>query len=443
MKLEEYRSRAFAYALEQGCDAAETYYVSGDSLSMNAQDGEIDRYEVSRQAGLSLRVQYEGSDGYAYTEALDDPEQLVRRAMDNAKIIETTDEHPMQGRCTYETVTPAPNPFEGLSEEEMIQKTLRLEKAALTADPSVKRTAVCEVGRGTGHIELHNTRGLAAVRDVSEGYCAVETILGKNGTLKTGYAVRVGTEAAKLGACAKAAVREGLEKFGASTVPSGEYRILLKNTAASDLLRAFMPVFSADEAQKGCSLLAGREGQTVGSEKISIVDDPFHPVSPRAFDGEGTPCRRKDVVENGVLKTLLHNLKTARKAGVKSTGNARRASAASPVGIGPTVFYVVPGKSPYSALVKRLKNGLVITSLEGLHAGLHPVSGDFSLKAEGFLVEDGRIVRPVSEITVAGNFLTLLQDTQAVGSDLKFPYAGADYVASPSLLLRRLAVAGG
>lgn len=88
MKLEEYRSRAFAYALEQGCDAAETYYVSGDSLSMNAQDGEIDRYEVSRQAGLSLRVQYEGSDGYAYTEALDDPEQLVRRAMDNAKIIE-------------------------------------------------------------------------------------------------------------------------------------------------------------------------------------------------------------------------------------------------------------------------------------------------------------------------------------------------------------------
>ena len=271
MKLEEYRSRAFAYALEQGCDAAETYYVSGDSLSMNAQDGEIDRYEVSRQAGLSLRVQYEGSDGYAYTEALDDPEQLVRRAMDNAKIIETTDEHPMQGRCTYETVTPAPNPFEGLSEEEMIHKTLQLEKAALTADPSVKRTAVCEVGRGTGHIELHNTRGLAAVRDVSEGYCAVETILGKNGTLKTGYAVRVGAEAAKLGACAKAAVREGLEKFGASTVPSGEYRILLKNTAASDLLRAFMPVFSADEAQKGCSLLAGREGQTVGSEKISIA----------------------------------------------------------------------------------------------------------------------------------------------------------------------------
>ena len=107
------------------------------------------------------------------------------------------------------------------------------------------------------------------------------------------------------------------------------------------------------------------------------------------------------------------------------------------------MFYVVPGKSPYSALVKRLKNGLVITSLEGLHAGLHPVSGDFSLKAEGFLVEDGRIVRPVSEITVAGNFLTLLQDTQAVGSDLRFPYAGADYVASPSLLLRRLVVAGG
>ena len=88
MKLEEYRSRAFAYALEQGCDAAETYYVSGDSLSMNAQDGEIDRYEVSRQAGLSLRVQYEGSDGYAYTEALDDPLQQLIPGKDPAGMLQ-------------------------------------------------------------------------------------------------------------------------------------------------------------------------------------------------------------------------------------------------------------------------------------------------------------------------------------------------------------------
>lgn len=442
MTLEQFREKAFAYALEQGCDAAETYFEEGDSFSVNARDGEIDRYSVSRRAGLSLRVQLNGSDGYAYTEALEDPEQLVLRAMDNAKIIESKDDHPMQGCCSYVEVEAAPHALETATEARKIKLALDMEQHARKADPRVQRVVHCRVGTARGHIEIHNTCGLAAVRDESIGYCYVSPLLSEGGEVKTGFAVRMGKEATQAAACAKAAVRDAAEKFGASPVPSGEYRILLKTEAASDLFEGFVPMFSADEAQKGCSLLAGKEGQRIGAETVTIVDDPFHPVAPRAFDGEGTPCVKKTVVEAGVLKTLLHNLKTAKKAGVESTGNASRASAASAVGIGPTVMYVQPGTARYANLVRLLNNGLIITSIEGLHAGLDTISGDFSLKAEGFLVEDGRIVRPVSQITVAGNFVRLLSDVERVGGDLRFQFGSGGFAASPSLLVRALMVAG-
>jgi len=143
-----------------------------------------------------------------------------------------------------------------------------------------------------------------------------------------------------------------------------------------------------------------------------------------------------------ILKTLLHNLKTAKKAGVQSTGNASRRSAASAVDVAPTIFRVEAGQSSYDQLLKELGNGLVISELEGLHAGVDAVSGDFSLKAAGFLVENGEIVRPVSNITVAGNFVTMMKDVIAVGNDLRFGMPQGGYFVSPSILVSGLTVAG-
>ena len=148
------------------------------------------------------------------------------------------------------------------------------------------------------------------------------------------------------------------------------------------------------------------------------------------------------MIQRGELKTLLHNLKTAKKAGVQSTGNASRRSAASTVGIAPTIFRLECGDSTYDTLLAELKNGLVIAELEGLHAGVDAVSGDFSLKASGFLVENGAIVRPVSNITVAGNFVELLKNIAALGCDLRYALPQGGGYASPSVLVEQLTVAG-
>lgn len=442
MTYQEFQEKAFACALEAGCDGAETYYVEGESFSVNVLEGEVERYSASSAKGLGLRVQVKGKNGYAYSELLEDPEALVREAMENARSIGVEDEHPMQTPGEYRAVTPPEDPLCAMSEAEKIALALRMEQAAKEADPRVDRLSYCTVATQTGRICLDNTLGLSAREDQRIGYCFANPIVTVEGQVKDGFAFRVGKEGADVEGCARQAVGEALGKAGASPVPAGDYRILFRRDAAADLLEAFVPMFSADMAQKGLSLLKDREGERIGADCVTLVDDPFHPDMPSAFDGEGTPGITKTVVEGGVLKTLLHNLKTARKAGTVSTGNGGRPSPASPVGVAPTNFYILPGTASQEALLERLGDGLLITGVSGLHAGVNTVSGEFSLLAEGRLVKGGRVQRPVERITVAGTFLGLMRGVEQVGSDLFFGLPGSGRVGSPSLLVNSLKVAG-
>ena len=219
--------------------------------------------------------------------------------------------------------------------------------------------------------------------------------------------------------------------------------VLMAPGAARDMLQTFEGVFSAESAQKGISQLKGREGERIAAECVTLMDDPFlsDSLASRPFDGEGVAAKAKAVVENGVLTTLLHNLKTAHKQGVASTGNAAR-SYASTVGVAPSNFYFKPGAQTQEALLERMGEGLMLTDVTGLHAGANPISGDFSLSAKGFRVRGGRKAEAVNQITVAGNFYRLLESVVAVGSDLEFGFPGGSRFGSPSLLVSELAVAG-
>ena len=442
MTYQEFAKRAMDYAQSICCTSTELFYANGESFQVNANAGEIDRYSVSREAGVSVRVLVDGKEGYAYTERIDEPERLVDRAADNAKCTESEDEHPMQTKQTYQTVSRTDTALKHKTESERIALAKRLEQACLSLDPRVKRVVYCTAGYDSGAVVMENSLGLFAERSTNSSYIYVMPSVDDGVELQTGFAFRMDADAADVEGCAREAVEDALGKLGASPVDSGCYRVLLKPFAMSDLFAAFAPMFSADQAQKGCSLLAGKEGECIASELITVYDDPFDPLAPRAFDGEGTPCVKKAIIEKGVLKTLLHNLKTAKKAGVESTGNASRRSAASAVGVSPTVFRLEPGKQSYDELLRELGNGLIISELEGLHAGVDAVSGDFSLKAAGFLVTGGAIVRPVSNITVAGNFISMMKDVVAVGSDLRFGMPQGGYFASPSILVSGLSVAG-
>lgn len=442
MNFESFKDACFKFALENGCENAELYSVTNDSFSVNVLAGELDRYDVAKDFGVNLRVILNGKNGYAYTEVLEDPEALVMRAIDNAKVIENADVNPMQGSCEYPEIVHPQNPVIDLTVGEKIGLAMRMERDALAFDGRVNRMSMCVVATGTTTTRICNTIGLNAESNAEYSYSVIAPILRQGEEERSSYSFGYGKDMLNYEPIIKESVDNALMQFNARTVDSGEYRILLRFDAAKDLLMAFSGMFSADAVQHKLSLLDGKLNEQIASECITILDDPFEKDNPRAFDDEGVPSVLTTVVEKGVLKSYLHNLRTALKDGVASTSNAGRSGISAPVGIAPTNFYMLPGEKSYDELVSELGNGIIITELGGLHAGLNPVSGDFSLIASGLLVENGNIIRSVEQITCAGNFLSLMKDIEAVGSDLKFDIPGNGRFGSPSLLIKKLVISG-
>ena len=157
------------------------------------------------------------------------------------------------------------------------------------------------------------------------------------------------------------------------------------------------------------------------------------------FDDEGVATFKKEIVSKGILNTLLHNLKTANKANLKTTGNGFKSSYSSPVSVEPTNFYIEKGMKTLEELMNELDEGVIITDFAGLHSGANSITGDFSLASKGFYIKDGRKIYPIDQITVAGNFFELLKNIKDIGNDLNFPISS---IGSPSVVVEGLSIAG-
>lgn len=442
MSFNTFKDAAFEKALALGCSAAEIYYTEGDAFEVSVIGGVTDNFAVSREKGLGLRVQFEGKNGYAYTEQLEDPATLVLRAVDNARSIEDTDEQPMQGASTYVELEKTEPKIAAMDAQERIALAIEIEKAALAADERVQRVMQTGVESFKGLKRICNTRGLDAEGNSIIAYSYTMPIASDGISVQNGIGFALNDDAIDAEFVANEGVKKAIGCLGASPVSSSNYNVIIENETMGMILGAFSSMFSADSAQKGLSLLKDKLNEKVASDKVSIVDDPFHKIGPRRFDDEGVPSVATSVIENGVLKSFLHNLKTANKAGTVSTSNAGRAGAASPVGVRPSNFILQSGTLTFDELLQKLNNGLVINSVAGLHSGLNPVSGDFSLLASGFLVENGKIVRAVDQITIGSNFTAFLNSVAEVGSDLKFGQPMGAMFGSPSVLIENIAISG-
>ena len=268
-------------------------------------------------------------------------------------------------------------------------------------------------------------------------------MVNKDGEASDGFDYTVGLD--KAGELPVRAVEESMSKLGAKTVESGKYPIIIDGKQMRALLSTFCSVFSGKKAIQGLSLLAGKEGEIIASESVTVIDDPQYGTSPvqTPFDGEGVATYKKNVIENGVLKTLLYDLATAQRAGVKTTANGQRGSYAQQVSIEPFCFYIKEGKLTEDELRKKMGDGLYVTELKGLHAGANAVTGDFSIESAGFLVKDGELAGAVKGFTVAGNFFELLKNIAAVADTVKFGMpSGFTTFGSPDVLIAPMSVAG-
>jgi len=453
MQFNEFKEKLFAAAQKAGFEEFEAYYSTGESFRVNIYDKEIDDYSVNSTNGLGFRGLYNGSMGYAYTEILDDKaiDLLINNAKENAKLIDNSNELDIEriyeGSEKYPEINNYNQELDNVSENDKIEFAFEMERKALEKDERVKSVKYCTVASFSGSVAIVNSKGLELYSKENGIYSILIPVVSENGKSNTAVAFRIGRNFNQLHVddIVNEAVENALAYIGAGTVKTGKYKILLKNDAAIDLLEAFAPIFSADRVQKGMSLLKNKVGKKIGSETLTIIDDPLmkNGMASSPFDGEGVACYTKEVVKDGNLITLLHNLKTAKKDGVKSTGNASRPSYSSTIDVSPSNFYVKPGQLDFDQLVEEIDDGLLITELQGLHSGANSISGDFSLAAKGFEISNGKIMRPVEQITVSGNFYSLMENVISVGSDLKFGLpSGYGCFGSPSIYIKELSVAG-
>ncbi len=446
MDFNTFKQKAFEIALDMGCDAAEIYIQKSSQTSADVLNAELKSFEASSAKGANLRVIVGVKSGYAYTEEFSNPESLVKSAIDNAKIIESGDERPMQGKMQYQSFEKPKCPAKKMSNEELIKTALKLEEYAKNADDRFLRVETCATQKGTKTIGIYNTLGLEAEYEIDTCSIAVVPILKQGEEIKDGVAWYRDDKFNDLKECAQEGAKKASDQFNASSTASGKYKIMLENETAALFISVFTSVFSAENAQKKLSLLQGKEGEKIAADIVNIIDDPFNLSAPRPFDKEGTPSQITNVIENGTLKTLLHDLKTAKKAGVLSTSNAGRAGVMGSLTVMPSNLYLQSGNCTKEQLIKQMQNGIIITDLAGTHSGASAVSGDFSLLAGGLLVENGKIVRAVDQITIAGNFFDVLKNIEAIANDLYFDYdahGSTDIsIGSPSFVISEIAVSG-
>lgn len=432
-------------ALEEGFTDIEIYSQYQKSLSISVFDGAIDKNTMSNTTGFSVRAIYNGKMAYVtFEDANESIDFILEHLKQNASVLTTDEEFEIfAGSREYKILEKEYSDFYLISPKVKVDMLKNLEKMVKSKDERIVHVPYCRYTEVDSTVEIMNSKGLNLSNTNRFAFVLVGAVARVGEDSKSAYELQVVNkfEDFNIEKLANEVVKRSIDLLGAEPVVSKTYPVIFENKVMTDILQAFQSIFSGEAALKKMTLLLNKENQQIMSDKITIVDDPFYEdaviVSP--FDDEGVACYSKEVVSQGVFKTFLHNLKTAKHFKTTSTGNGFKAGLGSYTGVRGTNLFIKPGELTLDELITNTKEGLFITDVAGLHSGLDPISGNFSIQSTGFLITDGKILRPVNLIVVSGNFLKMMSDIENVGSDLDVNYQG---VGSPSIKFNSLNVSG-
>lgn len=424
----------------------DVYYVTNKSVSAETLKSEISSFSSETSIGICFRCLVDGHFGYASSEKISETELrlLVSRAMNNARYTETEEDAILfEGADSYQEVQNEMLPMPSTSE--LCDLALKMQKATYEQSQYVSDGTQSSVGASQITVDLFNSYGLSLHKDASVYSAVVSAVVSKDGGSEDDYDYTFGKNFKGAAGLSDKVVASALSKLGAEEIDSGIYDIVISGKQMSVLLNTFSGIFSAKSVKLGLSLLAGKEGEKIAADSITLVDDPYaeNLVAKTPFDAEGVPTKTKTVIKDGVLQTLLYDLETAKAMGKQTTANASKSGYSSPVVISPYYFGIEPGSVSFDELIARVKNGIYVTELKGLHAGANAVTGDFSIESAGYRIENGKIGGAVKSFTIAGNFYDLLKNADALSDHVTVGVPGVfSAFGSPDVLLRKVSIAG-
>ncbi len=408
----------------------EVYVARGDETDIRAYDGEVESLTSATSAGIGIRVVVDHRLGVAWAGSLDPAvlEETLAEARDNA-VYATPDEHVQLAVPDGVAAVPVDLWDDGLRSvptTEKVALALALEARARGADPRIRQVDHADYGDAAVEVALVSTTGIRSSSRKTSGYLSVGVIAGEGEASQTGsgFSVDRGFAGLDPDKAMSDAVTRAVRMLGAVKGPSGRSTVVFDRRVATTLLSVVSSALSGEAVAKGRSFFAGRIGELVGAAGLTLVDDPTDPraYGAAAYDAEGLACRRNVLIDQGVLRAFVYDTVSASRAGVSSTGSAVRGGFSGTPGPGCRALTLAPGPEGYDedGVLAAVGDGLFVQSMTGVHSGVNPISGDFSVGAEGLMIRDGRLAEPVREITVASTLQRILQSLAAIGADVEW-----------------------
>jgi PmbA protein len=441
--------RALERMRQAGAAEADALLVQSEELSTRVRGDEIDFVQQARTRTLGLRALLAAGDGYAQSSTSTSDlsaEAVERMADETVALARAAAGDPAAGLPESGFADDAPDLllFDPVDRpwkvDERIEAARIAEAAARAVDPRITNSEGSEASASFSQVVYGNTRGFMGDYAGSRYGFLCAPLAEAGGQKQRDYWYTAGRTLGDLEPAedvGRIAGERAVQRLGARPVPTCEVPVLFESRVAASLLQQLVSCVSGYALYRKSSFLLDRLGESIASSAVNVIDDGRRPggLGSRPFDGEGLPTRRNAIVSEGRLVSYLYDSYSARKGGAASTGSATRAPGGTP-GVGPTNLWMEPGSASLEELIADTPRGLLVTEMMGM--GFNPVTGDYSRGAAGQWIENGRIVHPVQEVTVAGNLGPMLQAIDAIGSDLEW----RGRVAAPSLRIARMTVAG-
>jgi PmbA protein len=445
--LREIAADVVARAKKSGATAAEAVVLEGSEFSTLVRLGQVETLKESgsRAVGLRVFLGRRAASTYSSDFTLEGIERLVKGALELAHV---TSKDPFSGLPDPSELGLFPGDLklhfddvQSFPPEERIECARRAERAALDADPHMKNSDGASFDTSLGHKVLANSLGF--IGEYRRSYCSMSAApiaQAADGSMQRDYWYSASRTLARLDspeAIGKKAAERTLRRLGARKIASTKVPLVFDSEMSRSLLENLFDAANGDAIYRQSSFLEGKLGEKIADSSITVVDDGTIPsgFGSLPFDGEGVPTRKTVVVEKGVLKSYLLNTYTAKKLGLKTTGNAARSLAGTPA-IGYGNFFLEKGTRSPQQIIADIKQGLYIVDLIGF--GVNLVTGDFSRGATGIWIENGELTYPVEEVTVAGNLKEMFKNISEIGNDLEFRSS----IASPTLRIDGMTIAG-
>lgn len=440
--------RGVEATVDAGASDAEAYVSREGGRTVRVHAGEVESLEAATQTGVGVRAWHGHRVGYAYGTDLSDGgiREIAARASEAAAAADE-DEY---------AAPPQPAEFEalpGLSDpsiaewdsSRVAELALSVERTALESDPRLVGVEVAVYADSDEQVAIASSAGVAGEYEASSAYAYLSALAEGEGARETGlgFGLARGPRGLDPEAIGAEGARRALSMIGAGKPESRSCPVVLDETVAASFAGLIGAGLGAKAVQRGRSPFAGRLEEEVASGAFALFDDGRDPEGPASapFDAEGVPRRRTGLIEDGRLRSYLYDTYTANREGTSSTGSASRQGYRSLPSVSTSNLVVAPGTLSLEQLLGEAGEGIYVTDVAGLHSGVNPVTGVFSVGASGRMIRDGALAEPVREFTIAGELVAMLRAVSAAGAEARWvPFGGS--VSTPPLLVAELAISG-